>query len=84
MDVYCVECDTHVGLIRDAKLRKGIVFLCGNCNQDRVLDEDESCSSNTDNTIHIKGNSEAEIGEALRREFFGGMGNMPFPPNFRS
>ena len=79
VDIYCIECDTHVGLIRDAKLRKGIVFLCSGCNQDRL--ESKESSSHTDNTIHIKGNSEEEIGEALRRELFGGMG---LPPNFKS
>ena len=82
MDIYCIKCDTHVGLIRDARLRKGVVFLCSGCNQDRIATEESSDSSN--NTIHIKGNSEEEVGEALRRELFGGMGGFPMPPNFKS
>ena len=61
----CLQCDTHVGRMRDAKLRKGIVFLCGSCNQDRIATEESSGSAG--NTRHIKGNSDEEIGEALRR-----------------
>ena len=71
MDIYCIDCDTHVGLIRDAKLRKGIVFLCNSCNQSRIKTEQKS-DDTPNSTFTIKGDSEAEIGEALRRELFGG------------
>lgn len=34
--IYCVGCNEYLGVIRDAKLRKGIVFLCKNCGTKRV------------------------------------------------
>lgn len=34
--IYCSGCSTYLGIIRDAKLRKGIVFLCKNCGTKRV------------------------------------------------
>ncbi len=72
MDIYCIKCDTHVGLIRDAKLRKGIVFLCNTCNQTRIKAEQNHEDTTDNNTLNIKANSEEELGEAIRRELFGG------------
>lgn len=34
--IYCAGCDTYLGVVRDAKLRKGVVFLCKNCEIKRV------------------------------------------------
>ena len=30
-DIYCVLCDTYLGVLRDAKVRKDAVNLCGEC-----------------------------------------------------
>lgn len=30
-EIYCYECDTYLGVIRDAKLKRGMVFLCADC-----------------------------------------------------
>jgi RNase P subunit RPR2 len=30
--VYCSKCNVYLGEIRDARLRKDIVMLCGKCN----------------------------------------------------
>lgn len=29
--IYCIECNKYVGEIRDAKLIKGLAFLCQDC-----------------------------------------------------
>lgn len=29
--IYCHKCRHYLGVIRDAKLRKGIVHVCGEC-----------------------------------------------------
>ena len=34
--IYCAGCDTYLGIIRDAKLRKDVKFLCENCEIKRV------------------------------------------------
>jgi hypothetical protein len=32
-DIHCHKCQTYLGVIRDAKLRKDIVHVCGPCSQ---------------------------------------------------
>lgn len=34
--IYCTGCSTYLGVIRDAKLRKNVVFLCKNCEIKRI------------------------------------------------
>ena len=34
--IYCTECNSYLGIIRDAKLRKDIKFLCKNCETKRI------------------------------------------------
>lgn len=34
--IYCAGCNTYLGIIRDAKLRKNIKFLCKNCETRRM------------------------------------------------
>lgn len=34
--IYCAGCATYLGIIRDAKLRKDIKFLCKNCETKRI------------------------------------------------
>ncbi len=36
--IYC-KCGTYLGVIRDATLRKGIVYLCESCNIKRVASD---------------------------------------------
>jgi predicted SprT family Zn-dependent metalloprotease len=36
MKINCQKCKKHLGEIRDATLRKGIVYLCRECNTQRV------------------------------------------------
>lgn len=33
--INCAECSKDMGIIRDAKLRKDISYLCGKCETDR-------------------------------------------------
>jgi len=33
--IFCTECDKYLGEIRDAKLLKGIKFLCPKCDYSR-------------------------------------------------
>lgn len=35
-EIFCAGCNKHLGVIRDAKLRKDIKFLCKNCETKRV------------------------------------------------
>jgi len=35
--IYCSECKTYLGVIRDAKLKKGMVYLCATCESARKL-----------------------------------------------
>ncbi len=37
--IYCKSCNVYLGIIRDAKLRKGIVYLCGNCETKRLASD---------------------------------------------
>ena len=37
--VYCEGCNLYLGEIRDAKLRKGIVYLCKNCETKRIASD---------------------------------------------
>lgn len=39
--IYCEKCKKYVGEIRDARLLKGIVFLCKDCNSKRTLDTND-------------------------------------------
>lgn len=32
MKIYCCECGTYCGEIRDAKLRKNLKFICNGCH----------------------------------------------------
>ena len=34
-EITCTECNLYLGVIRDAKLRVGISFLCGGCETSR-------------------------------------------------
>lgn len=34
--IYCAGCYAYLGVIRDAKLRKDVNFLCKNCETKRV------------------------------------------------
>lgn len=31
-DIYCADCGCYLGVIRDAKLKKGLVTLCADCH----------------------------------------------------
>lgn len=31
-EIHCTRCRTYLGTIRDAKLKKGMTHLCGNCD----------------------------------------------------
>lgn len=33
-DIFCNDCGTYVGTIRDAKLMKGLKFICPKCLPD--------------------------------------------------
>ena len=35
--IYCAQCKTYLGVIRDAKLKKGMVCLCAICESARKL-----------------------------------------------
>jgi hypothetical protein len=37
--IFCQGCNLPLGVIRDAKLRKGIVYLCKNCETKRVASD---------------------------------------------
>lgn len=30
-EIYCVTCNAYLGVIRDAKLRNGMGFICATC-----------------------------------------------------
>lgn len=34
--IYCTNCNTYLGVIRDATLRKGIAHLCFGCECERT------------------------------------------------
>jgi len=34
--IFCIDCDKYLGDIRDAKLLKGIAFLCPKCEKKRT------------------------------------------------
>jgi hypothetical protein len=39
-DIFCDTCGNFVGTIRDAKLRKGLKFICPDCDcQDKTIDD---------------------------------------------
>ena len=35
--IYCAECTTYLGEIRDATLKKGMIYLCIKCEETRNL-----------------------------------------------
>ena len=35
-EINCEECHTYLGVIRDAKLKKGMVHICEKCNTKRL------------------------------------------------
>jgi len=37
MEIRCTECKTYLGDIEKAKLKKGMVYLCGKCESARKL-----------------------------------------------
>lgn len=37
--IYCKPCSKYLGIIRDAKLHKEIVFLCKNCETKRLASD---------------------------------------------
>lgn len=40
-EINCCQCGKHVGIIRDAKLMKGLKFICPMCdNQSHQRDDD--------------------------------------------
>ena len=38
MKIYCHKCKKYLGEIRDATIRKGIVYLCRDCYADGDMD----------------------------------------------
>lgn len=34
--IHCAGCNAYLGVIRDAKLRKDVKFLCKNCETKRI------------------------------------------------
>lgn len=32
-NIICIECNCNMGIIRDAKLRKDILYICNNCHK---------------------------------------------------
>jgi RNase P subunit RPR2 len=36
MKIHCQKCKTYLGEIRDATLRKGIVYLCRKCGKQQT------------------------------------------------
>jgi RNase P subunit RPR2 len=38
-DIFCANCKKPLGTIRDARLRKGIKFLCPECNTKRIASD---------------------------------------------
>ena len=39
--IYCVICNKYLGEIRDATLRKGIVYLCRTCSKNVSKEQDD-------------------------------------------
>ena len=37
--IFCKGCGKYLGEIRDAKLRKGMVYLCQNCETKRIASD---------------------------------------------
>jgi len=37
--IHCVECNLFLGDIRDASLRRNIVHLCTDCNNNRIAEK---------------------------------------------
>jgi|GEM_PF-1148648 len=35
--IHCKDCGTYLGEIRDAKLKKGMTFVCGDCTRERHI-----------------------------------------------
>jgi hypothetical protein len=58
MDVKCNGCGKHMGTIRDAKLRKGWVMLCINCQDQK-----------SDNTVTINADSSESFGQQFKNAF---------------
>lgn len=40
-EINCCECGRHVGIIRDAKLMKGLKFICPTCDNHNNNKEDD-------------------------------------------
>jgi len=37
--IHCKDCGTYLGEIRDAKLKKGMTFVCEGCTRERDMTE---------------------------------------------
>ena len=48
-NIKCCKCNTNMGEIRDARLRKDIVFMCQPCNQLMIKKINEVKRTGTDN-----------------------------------
>lgn len=42
--IHCIKCSTYLGVIRDARLMKGILFLCPKCNISTLEDDHHQSS----------------------------------------
>ncbi len=56
--IYCRDCGTYVGTIRDAKLMKGLSFICPSCDEDKYpnYSAGKSSESNYEDWGTILGN----------------------------
>lgn len=41
-EIFCSKCGTYVGTIRDAKLKKGLTFVCCECSEKAKQKEESS------------------------------------------
>ena len=52
-NIHCSECKTHLGEIRDGKLKKGISYLCSKCESARKLNKVVRQTKKRDNIDNI-------------------------------
>ena len=63
--ILCVKCNKYVGLIRDAKLMKGLTFLCPSCTAE-IIDKPKKTKSTFDEMF-----SEDAFGRLFSESMFG-------------
>ena len=49
--IHCSECKTHLGEIKDARLKKGIAYLCAKCETARNLMKAAKTARNANNPL---------------------------------